>query len=280
MVHTPTGEKYFLFTDDIQTGTYKAKGFDDVATPFSGRSGAREVPILKANDEIIASVKQKIAGEDGFRLDYTPQELDEIIQAGRRYGLDDKMIEDFIFVGSRSDVVKSGVPVPKRSTADDLIQEMDNYQVIKARGYPYLFEAVENFSAFKTDFKKLLQQFGIPIKDVRIQGSSLRRATAGDIDIAIFVSKADFDVLAAQMKKGISSRAKNVHAANNINKALAKQMEDGRVGSYFFDRVAGAKTFNQEVVGLYKHLEPDKTIDVSIMVEGKNFDVSPYLKLY
>lgn len=64
-------------------------------------------------------------------------------------------------------------------------------------------------------------------------------------------------------------------------KELDKQAADGRLNSYYFDRISvSSKSFNQDLYDLKVLLnDPSKGIDVSIMKKSANFLLKPTLKL-
>jgi hypothetical protein len=183
--------------------------------------------------------------------------------------LDSKSIEDLVFTGSR---------VKKPIASDELVRQMDNYvNVVSKRGFPYKFNSAKDFVNFTTDLKGLLGKNGIPVDDIRIQGSSLRTPDAKDVDIAVFVSEGQFNELSQGMIKGIQRRA-NPHAANSIIGDLEGQIADGRINSFYFDRTSKV-TFNQQLNQLTKHMSNSDGVDLSLILKGRNFDVSPYLGL-
>ena len=83
----------------------------------------------KPIDEISSSIRSRISSSpDKFELRYTDVEIDNLVQEGRKLGLDDATVEDLIFIGSRK---------AKPITSDELITQMDNYvNTVSKRGYP------------------------------------------------------------------------------------------------------------------------------------------------
>jgi hypothetical protein len=145
-----------------------------------------EVDVLLPPEEVGGKVRGRAEGERSgkFEVNFTDEEIAKIVAEGRRLGLTEKEIEDLMFVASR---------VEKRISADELIQQMTNYAtVVKERGYPYRFESQEQFNAFKADLIAELQKFGLETGDVRIQGSSLRKPDAKDVDVAVLVDRETF----------------------------------------------------------------------------------------
>lgn len=150
----------------------------------------------EAHDEMLATLKEAVvkrvrariaaAGAD-FALTYSDAELDAIVKRGKALSLPDKMIEDLIYVGSR---------VKKAIAAADLMDQMKNWETeVKPRGYPYRFDDLAQFKQFSRELLERVQRAGLPIDDVRMQGSSLRKPAANDVDVAVFVEEAVFDKL-------------------------------------------------------------------------------------
>jgi hypothetical protein len=219
--------------------------------------------------EIRAQVRSQIATQnEKFVLSYSDNEISDIIKTGEQLGLDAKSIEDFIFTGSRADKPISSV---------ELIQQMNNYvNIVSKRGFPYKFDSAKDFINFKTELKDLLSKNGIPVDDICIQGSSLRTANAKDIDIAVFVSENVFNSLSSKMIKGIQQRA-NPRAARKIIGNLEHQISNGRINSFYFDRIEN-ESFNEKLFELTRYMSNSEgSIDLSLMLKGKTFDVSPYL---
>ena len=155
-----------------------------------------EEAAVEAQQEVLASIKKAIVDRvqariarqaDKFKLTYTEAELDAIIKRSKELGLSEKVAEDLIFTGSRT---------AKAISAADLIQQMENWATqISPRGYPFKFADLAEFKAFGKELLDGLQQAGLPADDVRVQGSSLRKPTADDVDVATFVDEATFDRL-------------------------------------------------------------------------------------
>ena len=150
----------------------------------------------EAHKELLAAVKAAVlerlrrrttADPGKFDLVYTEAELDAIIAKGKELGLSTVEIEDLVYTGSRK---------AKAISAAELMQQMENWaNVVKKRGYPYKFEDLAQFKAFSRDLIEGVRSVGLPVDDVRVQGSALRRPTANDVDLAVFVEEGVFDKL-------------------------------------------------------------------------------------
>lgn len=149
---------------------------------------AHEEVLRATRDAIITRVTRRIAAQpDKFRLTYSEAELDAIFGKGKELGLGDRLIEDMIYTGSR---------VAKAISAADLMQQMENWaKVVSMRKFPYKFDNLAQFQQFGRDLLEAVREAGLPVDDVRVQGSALRKPTADDVDLAVFVDEATFDKL-------------------------------------------------------------------------------------
>lgn len=130
--------------------------------------------------------RQRMAQRPGaFTWTYSEQDLIRIHGAGTDLRLSDKQITDMIFIGSRKD---------KPLTATQVVDQMRHWaKTVSTRGFPFRFDELVVYQRFSNLLLRLVQGAGLPDDDVRIQGSSLRKPEAGDVDIGIFVAQAAFD---------------------------------------------------------------------------------------
>jgi hypothetical protein len=240
----------------------------------------------KAYNEIIESATYRIknAGAD-FAMNYTPSQMTKIINHGRKLGMTDKAIEDMIFIGSR---------IEKKIPYSNLLTQMKNYvKDVLVRGFPYTFKNLITYTKFKNRLLTGLEKIKISIKDVRIQGSSLRSTAAKDTDIAVFLDEVDFDaLLVSRFNKAIKLNKNAIDLTNKTHDELmqlAKQIEADTKGTYN----AQARTFSyamltgkirpqdvKELGKLIDDLEVDfGPLDISIMNRGGNLDLEPSLQI-
>ncbi|MEP7317145.1 MAG: DUF4157 domain-containing protein [Panacibacter sp.] len=230
--------------------------------------------ILNIPDDKVTAVKADLtvhlAENPGFTLKFTDDEIKAIIQKGKTLKLSDEEINDFILISSRE---------KKPITATDLMTQMDNWKIIEQRGFPFLFSDMKTFSDFKLEVKKLLIKYSVPANDIKVQGSSLRTSNAKDIDLAVFVSDAEFDAMALKLREGIVSRtASNLKLQKNLLQQLDNGIGQGRINSFLFDRLPHSPSFNQELHELNKFLtETGKVFDLSVMKTSGKFVLSPSL---
>lgn len=118
---------------------------------------------------IIERVKLRIAkAGGGFALTYGGPELQAIVKHGKELGLPDQMIEDFVYVGSRS---AKAIPAP------DLMDQMKNWATeVKPRQYPYRFDDLAQFKRFSKELLDGIQRAGVPADDVRVAGFGAAQA--------------------------------------------------------------------------------------------------------
>jgi hypothetical protein len=231
--------------------------------------------ILNIPDDQMMAVKsalsKHITDNPGFSLKLSDDEIKALIQKGKSLSLSDQEINDFMLIASRD---------KKPIIATELMTQMDNWKAIQQRGFPYLFADMKAYTDFKAEIKSLLTKYGIPVGDVKVQGSSLRTPGAKDIDMAVFVTDAEFDAMTKKLREGIISRTPD---GSKIRKNLIKQLDDGiaegRINSYLFDRIPGnTQSFNQELYPLNKYLtSTDKGFDLSVMKSSGKFVLNPAL---
>ncbi|WP_445633475.1 hypothetical protein NSTC745_05139 [Nostoc sp. DSM 114161] len=241
-------------------------------------------------EEILNSVNSRIASQsDKFELTYTQDQLNSIIKKGKELGLNDKVIEDLIYTGSRK---------AKAISADELIGQMEHWvNVISKRGYPEKFTDKNEFDQFSQDLLKGVKDADIPADDIRIQGSSLRKTSAQDVDIAAFVDEPTFDRLLVQRyheritiketntKVSLNDKSHDelVQLANDIAANPTKYNSQGNtfqnallngIISSKSDIVKPLKTASKEIQKKYPHLNVES---ISVLIRGGRFDVKPDL---
>ncbi len=238
-------------------------------------------------DDLFSSVCSRIDNNPQFALEYTKEELGSIYDKGKSLSLDDRVIEDMIFAGSRE---------KKRKSADQLMEEMRNWvNVVKKQGYPYKFTDEKQFEAFKKDLLKTVKELGLPHHDVRIQGSSLRNPNASDIDIAVFVSQEKFaDLLKEKFDKKIKKNKEELELKsmnfdqlkelaedikkygkevynNNVAKNFVYHMKSGLISSKS-GVIQNLGDVTKKLAGKYKNLNVES---ISVLLLGGKFELKP-----
>jgi hypothetical protein len=141
---------------------------------------------------------------------------------------------------------------------------LDNFNIVKQRGYPFGFDSIQQYQGFKENLTSALERYNIPLKDVRIQGSSVHKTSPGDIDIAILVDKAEFEAL--------GQRFINASTKDNIKKAIPKDMGKGKISSQRF-APGEAPSVGQSIYGQAGDLD----FQTSLILKNSEFDIGPYL---
>jgi hypothetical protein len=244
--------------------------------------------IAAVKEAVVKRVKARIAEDPGkFALVYSEAELDAIIAKGKELGLSSSVIEDMIYTGSRK---------AKAITAADLMQEMENWgNVVSKRGFPYRFADLEQFKAFSKDLIDGVRSVGLPVDDVRIQGSALRRPTANDVDLAVFVEQSVFDKLLidrfhARIAKGttkisltgkshaeLAALAADIEANPSAYNAQAGTFQNAvKTGiiSSKSDIIKPLKSIRADIAAKYPHLNIES---ISVLVKGGKFELKPDL---
>ncbi|MFZ6770199.1 LysM peptidoglycan-binding domain-containing protein [Undibacterium sp. Di26W] len=101
-----------------------------------------------------------------------------------------------------------------------------NYETVVNRGYPFGFESLEKFNAYKQTLNEAVSKFSVPINDIRVQGSSVHKVNPGDIDIMIAVDSETFDLLASGFI--------DISSNNNVTKELIKEASKGKIPGHRF----------------------------------------------
>jgi len=243
------------------------------------------VTLLK--DAIVKRLKARISTQPDFALTYTDAELEGIITKGKELGLSDKAIEDLLYIGSRT---------AKKISAPDLMQQMENWAgKVKARGFPYKFADLAEFQRFSKELIEKVRATGLPVDDVRVQGSALRKETAADVDIAVFVEQSVFDKLlidrfdgritkgSAKVSLSGKTHAQLAEVAADVKanpgdynaqaKTFQNAMETGIINSKS-DIIKPLKAVRAEIAAKYPALNLEA---ISVLIKGGLFDLLPDL---
>ncbi|MBL3658568.1 fibronectin type III domain-containing protein [Fulvivirga sediminis] len=197
-----------------------------------------------------------------FTSKYTEDEFIQLARKAGELGLDAKTTDDFIRIGDIKDFNSS-----------ELILQMDNWvSVVNKRGYPYGFNTLGDFNIFKSKVTSLLDQVGINTYDIRVQGSSLRKTTPKDIDIAIFLQQTDFNKIVENIRDNYRIINERAGKITKISKNFEKDLLKGKIASFHFDNLPDGRTFDK---AKFQELGD---VDISIIVEGEKLDLLPYLK--
>lgn len=214
-----------------------------------------------------------------IRQAYSAAEVDDIAAHGRRLGLDDKQITDFLEMGAISKPSKR--PPKDPLTAQELKKHMDGWAEVRGRGYPYRFNDLRQFKRLVPELGHLRQKYQLPRGKLVVQGSSLRTPAAKDIDIALLISDQDFTAFVGKCRSGILERNEGNEA---ITKKLLKQLDEasdkGLVPNFLFDRLESRSTIGQDLYDIQRTLGLDvQKIQFSVMKSSSPMNLYPYLEM-
>jgi hypothetical protein len=282
-------------------------GVSTESTPSVDTDGATRPPTPQPVLALAERARQRMALRPGaFTWTYSEEDLIRIHSAGTELQLSDKQITDMIFIGSRKD---------KPLTATQVVDQMRHWaETVSKRGFPFRFGELALYQRFSNLLLRLVRQAGLPDDDVRIQGSSLRKPEAGDVDIGIFVAQAAFDsalggAFAGKAKRNDKSPGEGVSAfdarpaANTAlpvtggdHETLVALARDVRANDKLYNAVA--KTWahallegivNSKGQALPKLKEAAKTIQqryqaqnietLAMLIKNGSFDLDPSLRV-
>ena len=158
---------------------------------------------------------------------------------------------------------------------------------------------INQFNKFKSELKSGLDEIGVAISDVRIQGSSLRTPNANDVDLAAIISETDFDKFlvnrfsnritkngvkidltgktSSELRSIANDYVTNPTAYTNQGKSFSKAMLERKVSAYSNDNIVpGARELYNKMKNGYPNLNID---NITIQTKGGSFDLKPYMKL-
>jgi hypothetical protein len=212
---------------------------------------------------------------DQIRGVYKKGEVLEIDLYGQSLGMTGPQITDLLEMGS---IAKPNRKPPKMPlTVQQLKEHMARWKtVIEPRGYPYKFESKEAFNNFKVAVMGVLTKYGVPEGNLVVQGSSLRKPDAKDVDIAIFVSQDIFDLYAKKCLAGLTQRSTG-RGKNKLIQGLNDQISEGYVNQFYFDRVEGGESFAREIYPILQEFGIAE-VDISVMTTASHLALYPSMK--
>ncbi|MFK7033448.1 hypothetical protein [Flavobacterium oreochromis] len=178
---------------------------------------------------------------------------------------------------------RTGCRNDKAFSVTEVISQTNYWNIVKQRGYPNLFNGLDEYQEFSATIKKLASDWGLPESSIFIQGSSLRVSDAskiGDIDVAIRVNTATFDNLLTRFKNATTSTGRQ---STIVNEAARGKITGGNM----FLNTSTPGSFKGKIMNAleqqYRVPFSDKfnvaDLQISIIKEGSAIDVSPLLKL-
>ncbi|NME72852.1 hypothetical protein [Flammeovirga aprica] len=239
------------------------------------------------------AVLTRVNSTPKFSFKHTDEELYTIILRAKSLKLPQDELEDLLFISCRE---------AKVIEADELIKQIDNWiNVVKKEGLPYKFTGEEQFLKFKNELKQGLQNIGVSVSDVRIQGSSLRTPNANDVDLVAMVSQNDFE----HYLKGSFIKLTNKKTGDIFNLTEMSNEELFTLATYvrnnpsyfnskamtfqnaFFTKKISSKTTKPAIIpglrnlrkALFENYKNLNIEDISIMTPKGGLDLKPYINL-
>ncbi|MGW2664133.1 hypothetical protein ACWCW7_24495 [Nocardia tengchongensis] len=150
-----------------------------------------------------------------------------------------------------------------------LNESLSNLAVVRERGFPYLFESRAHFEETKAAILEAAGMRGIDPSDVEfvVQGSSVHKPTAGDVDIALIVDPVKFEEYGEQFLR--------YSQKNNVSKSLLKEIPKGKLA---YNRWMPRKPGDNLGAIIHETLVGGEKIQISLMKEGGEYLVAPYLR--
>ncbi|WP_293785801.1 hypothetical protein [uncultured Pedobacter sp.] len=232
--------------------------------------------IYFANLDSSGKIKENL----DFIMIHADSQLDDIIEKGVSLNLTELEIQGFIFISC-----KKG----KTIEASVLQGQMDYWINVKNEKYPIgKFLSLTECVTYKDQVKQLVKEFGLPISDIRFQGSCLRSASAKDIDIAIFINEEDLPLISQKLHERLKEKffarnskkvvpdAKRFRDYDDAVEKLNREIEKGIIRQISFGKLEGGQSFITEAIN--RGFASPGSMDISIIVKKRGFDTAPYLK--
>jgi hypothetical protein len=200
----------------------------------------------------------------------TPGELEELAEtlSGTQRADAEEILRQFAYKARKAGRKAGTSPEAVTAAASRLRNALAELKVVRARGFPYGFASKATFQNFGRTVRDALKRYGVDLSEIKIQGSGLHSPTPGDIDVAVLADSGTFDKLAKQFAD-VANTAGNTKLA----KTIAKEAADGKIPYVrFAPREAGFE-FGRVV----RSAAGDKSVQVSLIKKGTEFDVGPFL---
>ncbi|MFJ4656142.1 hypothetical protein ACIP5Y_33140 [Nocardia sp. NPDC088792] len=169
--------------------------------------------------------------------------------------------------------IKGRKSIPEFDGVDDVVARLNeslaNLAEVRRRGYPYLFDSKKQFDEVKSAILDVAGKRGVDPADVEVvvQGSSLHKLTAGDIDIALVVDAETFERYGRQFLENAT--------LDKVAKQIGKDVKKGKLPA---NRWAPREGSDNLGVIMYETLANGAKIQISLMKEGGEYLVAPYLR--
>lgn len=201
----------------------------------------------------------------------TPAELEEIaaMMRGARNRTDaEEILRQLTYKAAKAE--RKGGPALQgvADAAPRLRSGLKELATVRARGYPHGFPGLEAFKKFGQTVRDAARRYGVEVGDIRVQGSALHNPAPGDIDVALLADATKFDSLAKQFVEAANSAGNT-----KLAKTIAKEAANGKIPYVrFAPREAGFE-FGRVV----RAAAGEKSVQVSLIKRGSEFDLGPFL---
>lgn len=214
---------------------------------------------------IFENVKEALKVEKDGDVWFSSREMLEIVRRGKELRVTNAEIEDMIINACRR----------REYSVKAMVEQLENWENVRRRGYPFLFENVEDFRRFGEVLKGVAREWGLPAEEIYVQGSALRMVKPEDLDVAIIVGERDFEELVKRFKGNI-----------NISDIISQIGENGKIGGPIMLKNFNGSSFITEFYNRFKsyygQIPNDflgKQVQISVIKEGSILDNRPKLKL-
>jgi hypothetical protein len=148
----------------------------------------------------------------------------------------------------------------------DIEQSIENYNLVKGRGYPFGFQNVQQYQKFGENLTSALKKYNIPIGNIKVHGSAVHKTKPGDLDIAVLVSEQEF--------KNLGQRFYENARTSKRKKEIMQAISKGKIPSYYFGPGKG-ESVGTSIYGK----SGDLSAQISLIVEKTEFDIGPYFNV-
>lgn len=179
-----------------------------------------------------------------------------------------------------------GKAIPEGDVMSYLTARLAGAAETQERRYPFGFEDETKYATFCARVKEAVGHWGLPVDDIRVQGSSVSRADPKDIDVAVMVDATKFTSLVTQFKANTGK--------DRIKSMIDTDAAKGKITSFCMDRMEvpkdsglgqpleGARSVQIQLVHAIDDGNADAkgtsaTVQISIVKIGGEFDLGPFI---
>jgi hypothetical protein len=213
---------------------------------------------------IFENVKEALKVEIDRDMWFSSREMLEMVRRGKELRVTNVEIEDMILNACRR----------REYSVRAMVEQLENWEIVRKRGYPYLFEDLDEFRKFGEVLKGVAREWGLPAEEIYVQGSALRMVKPEDLDVAIMVGEREFEELVKRFKDLLESQeAQKILGMNGKIGSLTMFKSKDKLGMSFY------REFYERYAPYNKNkLLSTKKIQISIILENGNLDLKPQLK--